>query len=1151
MARRCLQPAWLALCLALAPAQGLAQDGGPTVDGGAPVVGADAGPVALSMDVEAQNELWGARIEELVLDAPPNVDQDTARQLLGVRRGDRLDAATIRRAVRRLVLLAKLDDVRIFAVPLSEGEDSVRLIVQLIPSNVVREVRFEGVGNVPVSALRRDLPVSEGDSLDARKLEAVQQAIKIAMAQEGYPRAQVQTSSETLAEGAVALVIKVVPGRAQVIGRVELRGDTRYPESMLAEEAGMASGQIASRTRLETAAQQLLAWYREKGHYSARVEPEPLRPNGDVNARIPVVINIKAGPRWVVTFRGNHVLSSATLKSRLALPPDRPLDAELAARLEDRIRTAYHEVGYHHAKVRARSAPGTEKGTRRLLFLIKEGPLTELRSVKLQKAPSTSKPQVEGSSATREDKTAEAEADKGIPERTLIDEAVLAAAEDLPAPATINQPLDNADVDAILSSGDSEARDYPQDQDPRVQGTPEYPRAFFSLFDAEKVYDHERFQKGARAMEDLLRSQGYLQPRVQGPLASYALDGAYVDVQYKVSPGAQSKIRSLSFRGNEALPSSELLDVTRTGIGKLRVEPGQPLNLFAVEEARLALQKHYANHGFPDATVEDALEGEKDRRQVDLVYLVTEREHVTIKEVVYRGNNITRTIVLRQQMTIGKGDEFQLHELEESRRKLLNLGLFSSVSIFLPKEETGPQRTLVVEVRERGIWDGETSVGVSAEQGPRFALSSNIRNIFGLGVVHGFRLRINWPYPAYFLPFVIPEVRDVLLNRFNQTPDFYFLRPLRPDAYDAVSKYLNQVWGYYPGPHPYPILSPLLHTEAELGFTLGYPKVPFVPWEMGLRSELLFARANRLAYTLTKGGLIFSSDMRAPAFRYLRASTSPTAAVQVTQLNCWPSLKSVVGTESAPGRTCAADFSTDTRRLDNGVLGLGTLRLPVILDGRDDIFKPHAGYLATAAADLVLGGGVLFQGDATNPTPTAVRSTFVRLQGSIAGYLPLTRALTLALSLRGGSIFPLGPESGEGTLPHYVPLFERFYLGGTDSVRGFQQEGVLPSDDDTDPSRPRPAVSQGGNVFWNGRSELRFPIAGPLEGAVFADAGQLLLQWRNWDPSKFSAGVGFGARVNTPVGPLVVDVGYGVLDGSRGFQPEPRRLVLHPAIGYF
>jgi outer membrane protein assembly factor BamA len=1063
------------------------------------------------MDATAQAGVWGARVAEIVMVLPQGLDQGTAEQLLGIRRGDPLDASAVRRGVKRLVLLAKADDVRVWAVPLPEGPDSVRLVVRLIPAEVIREVRFEGLADVAASDVRRDLTVNEGDVFDERTAEMVREGVVVALAQEGYPRAQVEVTSVPLGEdgSSVALVVTAKLGRPLKTSAIRFEGDTRFPPWQLRNRISLGTGGLASRSRMERTARELLAWYRSQGHWSARIEPQPIVP--DEKARsAPLVFKITAGPRWVVAFRGNRVMPSWWLRQRLDLPPDRRLDGEAVVALEDKLVNAYREAGYYHARVRGRAAPGTERGTRRLLFLVHEGQFTTLKSVKLDGV-------------------------KSMPRKQLEDEAVLAAAEDLPASPTVAQRLDPADVDAILTSGDSELEHRPRRESPHVGRGAEWPRSVTGLLDREQVYDDRRFTKGGRAVEDVYKSRGFLQARVQGPSPAWQLDGALVDVRYKVVEGVQTRIKSVSFRDNVSIPSSDLLRIARDAVvGSSRVDPGQPLDLFAVEEARLAILKHYADEGYPFADAQDAIQYEPGRKEAHLSFVVTEGERVRVKDVEIFGNDVTQRVVVSAQLALSRGQLYRKRDVDGSRRRILNTGLFSSVTIGLKENESGPERTALVQVRERKFGDAEVGIGASFEQGPRGFVGVSWRNLFGLGITTGLRGRINWPWPMYVLGLIDPKLRDKILGRFD-TISF----PYVPDG--AMR-----------------IIRPAFFTEAEGVATLGYPKLFFMPLDTGLRAELVGQRANRRSFTMTKTGLIFTADLKAPPLRYLRASSSPSAGLQGTQLNCYLEKTALDST----GRTCEGD---ETRRLDNGLFGLWTMRMPLTLDGRDNIFRPHAGYLFTSTADVVLGGGSLYAlGKAEG---SLKRSTFVRLAAGLSVYLPFTKYLTLALALRGGTIVPLGPRADPanprpGDL--YIPLFERFYLGGSDSVRGFAPDAVLVSDDSGSNARDRPVVSQGGSSFWNTRSELRIPLTGPVEIGLFMDAGQLSREWidfRGLDFSAFSMGLGAGLRVITPVGPLILDLGFGVKDGARDFDdqgryrvaPEeiPRRIVPHPALGYF
>ena len=170
-------------------------------------------------------------------------------------------------------------------------------------------------------------------------------------------------------------------------------------------------------------------------------------------------------------------------------------------------------------------------------------------------------------------------------------------------------------------------------------------------------------------------------------------------------------------------------------------------------------------------------------------------------------------------------------------------------------------------------------------------------------------------------------------------------------------------------------------------------------------------------------------------------------------------------------------------------------------------------------------------------TPEALGSTsnFARFLGQTAFYRPVLPWLTWANNLRLGFAVPFG-QGG------YVPLSERFFSGGPDSLRGFPINGA-------GPQRPVPvcsnpadsstctliSVPSGGLLLAILNSEARFPI--PLEkdlgGVVFYDGGNV---YSNINAHQFFShyanSVGVGLRYNTRVGPIRIDVG-------RNLNPVP------------
>ncbi len=121
-----------------------------------------------------------------------------------------------------------------------------------------------------------------------------------------------------------------------------------------------------------------------------------------------------------------------------------------------------------------------------------------------------------------------------------------------------------------------------------------------------------------------------------------------------------------------------------------------------------------------------------------------------------------------------------------------------------------------------------------------------------------------------------------------------------------------------------------------------------------------------------------------------------------------------------------------------------------------------------------------------------------------------------------------------------VPVEDRFYLGGANSVRGYDEASLGPRTIDSDGT----ALVAGGEFMMLANAELRFPF--PLlsrwnfSGALFLDGGNVWgkasdVTWHDFklrkdqseaQPDDFRYGIGLGIRYNTPVGPIRVDYGF-------------------------
>ncbi|MBA2241909.1 MAG: BamA/TamA family outer membrane protein [Chthoniobacterales bacterium] len=148
------------------------------------------------------------------------------------------------------------------------------------------------------------------------------------------------------------------------------------------------------------------------------------------------------------------------------------------------------------------------------------------------------------------------------------------------------------------------------------------------------------------------------------------------------------------------------------------------------------------------------------------------------------------------------------------------------------------------------------------------------------------------------------------------------------------------------------------------------------------------------------------------------------------------------------------------------------------------------------------------------PFKTEEKTVKVAQEGDEGGFGRWFRESSLAFGARAGVIRSLG---GEG-----IPIDERFFNGGSTTVRSFVERDLGPHDGG-DPI--------GGEFFTVFNVEYTFPIYGELQGAVFVDAGNLLPDAKAAGLNDMRYALGVGLRYKLPIGPVRLD--YGV-------NPNPR-----------
>ena len=524
--------------------------------------------------------------------------------------------------------------------------------------------------------------------------------------------------------------------------------------------------------------------------------------------------------------------------------------------------------------------------------------------------------------------------------------------------------------------------------------------------------------------------------------------------------------------------------------------PGQPFSQSRLDEAVTATVRRLgrASYLFAQVTAQPNLSA--DRTSAEPVLVVDPGPAVRVGQVVVRGLQRTDEQLVRANLKMAPGAPLDPEALFESQRELLLLGLFRTASVRLISPDTPePVKDVVVELRELPRLSGSIGFGYSLEDGPRIIGDLAYPNVFGQGINFTLRGKLNY-VGASALPL--------------------------QDYVDGSN------------------LQGLNGLDFNINAGLSQPRIyQFLPARVGARLNVTAERVHRPTYFFGRVAALLGVDWAITRWLQLTGNY----LIENVLVRAQPG----VGDLLQPNRTDA-----ERLRFPTGNFFMQTIGTGLAFDFRDEPVHPHSGVLIAATGEVTKDINAETT-DVNGENAVPARIFTFKAAGGITGYLPLAPRVTMALSVRGGKIWALEPDS-------LIITPKRFFLGGATTLRGFRDDAVIPQDVRGEYARERAYCdalawtggctsralalrnggtlpSEGGTLFELAKAELRLALVGDFELGLFFEAGNLWYSAATWKPLDLRPVAGAGVRYVTPVGPLALDVGFNLAPDDRLNEP--------------
>jgi len=328
-----------------------------------------------------------------------------------------------------------------------------------------------------------------------------------------------------------------------------------------------------------------------------------------------------------------------------------------------------------------------------------------------------------------------------------------------------------------------------------------------SLFN-KGLFVETKLQEDVKSIERYYGDRGLIDARILDVNKEIVLDEKQnlrkMRITFVIEEGDVWSYGGMTFHGNRVYSDTELEEVTAQQAGKVFNRTKFQIDFQNISDLYYENGYIFNNFTYEEIRTESS-------REITYAVMIVERDRAHIENIIIRGNDKTKSYVIRREIPLEEGEVFSKAKIVEGMMNLHNLQFFDVVEPQPYPSETDGLMNLIIDVSE-----GKTSdigFGLSFSGGPDFPISGLFnwkdRNFFGRGQEVGAEARISRDVQSVTVQFTEPRLlgrrwsggislsweHDVN-HRINQDIDGNGL----PDPYDSWQVY-NAVGRVVPPDH--------------------------------------------------------------------------------------------------------------------------------------------------------------------------------------------------------------------------------------------------------------------------------------------------------------------------------------------------------------
>lgn len=312
---------------------------------------------------------------------------------------------------------------------------------------------------------------------------------------------------------------------------------------------------------------------------------------------------------------------------------------------------------------------------------------------------------------------------------------------------------------------------------------------FWALFGDNDKYSKDKLEGDLEKLRSFYMDSGYLLFDVKSVQVSLTPDKKSIYIVVHVYEGPIYRISSYSLNGNFLGKNQEMQRL-------ITLKKGEVFSRQKVMSITAELEKFVGNYGYAMPNIRSIPNVDEQRHQVSIAFNVDPGKRVYIRRISFSGNTRTDETVLRREMRQQEGGMFVLSKIDESKRRLSNLGYLENVDFGIePVPGHADQVDLHGKVKETASAFANFQFGYANAEGLVYGVSVNEQNFLGTGrevAVQFNNSRFNRTYGiSYYNPYYTENNISLRLNAYAQTqqPQNIDLSAYATDVYGASASY--------------------------------------------------------------------------------------------------------------------------------------------------------------------------------------------------------------------------------------------------------------------------------------------------------------------------------------------------------------------------